>query len=369
MRILSLLFVVLSTTAFTECPQGANYGGFGYKVTNGAGFPMCTVTNSNDTGTGSLRDCLATAQKNGGGHIVFDPSVARYDIYPKLPPLAVPPHSYLDAADQQVTLWGDGAAVIDTSRGILNIYASDVAVNNIAVRNSPNDGIHLAPQAGSDIHDIALDHISATGNADGGIDITGTVFGSTGNILSDIVVQRSFVAGSGRYCQKKTCTGLCPCGGGTLFKYGATNGSFYANYYFANLERCPLISSVGYPAGTVADIRYSICAYTAHDAMSVRENASANIIGNFFVGGDDAKIWPPAFVYYGGGNHDGDTPASQYLLTTQIPVNDPGIALPESVALNAGVVVNGQRSAVDACYLALPNPTFDSLKASTCDAL
>ena len=41
----------------------------------------------------------------------------------------------------------------------------------------------------------------------------------------------AIVVASGRSCAK----GLC--GGASLFKYGATNGSFYANYFFANLER------------------------------------------------------------------------------------------------------------------------------------
>jgi hypothetical protein len=311
------------------------------------------VTNSTDAGAGSLRDALAQAERAGGGTIRFAVSDAG-DIHPG-PNLIVPPNTTIDATGSHITLWGGNESFSD---GVLDVWNSNVIVIGLRVRDARNDGIQVAPKnaQGQDIANIVIDRCSVTGSADGGIDVTGY----HGQAISRITIMRSFIAGSGRYCVK----GLC--GGGSLFKYRASAGSYYANFFFANLERTPEISATGSRALVVADLRYNLVEATQSSAMSVRNGASANIIGNFFAGARaGARLWPPAQAFFGGGNMDQNTDANPAdHLAAPLPVPAPPAAVSLQKVLGAGAV---PRDAIDTCYLNLPAPSFSNFRTAPCD--
>jgi WD40 repeat protein len=346
-----------SSTTSTTTPRGGGqpgaYPGFGSLTTGGQGHPTFVVTNSTDAGAGSLRDALAQAERAGGGSIRFKVSDAG-DIHPG-PNLSVPPNTTLDATGSHITLWGGNENYSD---GVLNVWNSNIILIGLRVRDARNDGIQVAPKNAlrQDIANIVIDRCSVTGSADGGIDVTG----HDGHAVSGITIMRSFIAGSGRYCFK----GLC--GGGSLFKYGASTASYYANFFFANVERAPEISGPGRPGPVVADLRYNLVQATQSSAMSVRGGARANIIGNFFADAHDgARLWPPAQAYFGGGNTDqnpGTTPADH--LSAPLPVPAPPAAFSLAQALGAGAV---PRDAIDTCYLHLPAPSFSNFRAARCD--
>lgn len=312
------------------------------------------VTNSTDAGAGSLRDALARADRAGGGIIHFAVSDSG-DIHPG-PNLIVPPNTTVDATGSHITLWGGNENFRD---GVLDVWNSNVIVIGLRVRDARNDGIQVAPKnaAGQDIANIVIDQCSVTRSADGGIDVTG----HDGHTVSGLTIMRSFVAGSGRYCRK----GLC--GGGSLFKYGASGGSYYANFFFGNLERTPEISGAGSSIPVVADLSGNLVEATQSSAISVRSGASANITGNFFADPrDGARLWPPAQAYFGGGNTDQNTdvnPAEH--LSAPLPVPAAPAMFSRADALGAGAV---PRDEVDTCYLGVPAPSFSKLQAAPCDA-
>ena len=311
------------------------------------------MTNSTDSGAGSLRDALAQAGRAGGGMIRFAVSDAG-DIHPG-PNLIVPPNTTIDATGSHITLWGGNESFSD---GVLDVWNSNVIVIGLRVRDARNDGIQVAPKnaQGQDIANIVIDRCSVTGSADGGIDVTG----HDGHTVSGITIMRSFIAGNGRYCVK----GLC--GGGSLFKYGASAGSYYANVFFSNLQRTPEISGAGSQAPVVADLRYNLVQATQSSAMSVRAQASANIIGNFFADTrDGARLWPPAQAYFGDGKTDqnpGTDPTDH--LADPLPVPAPPGTFSLAQVLQAGAV---PRDAIDSCYRRLPVFSFSTFRAAPCD--
>jgi hypothetical protein len=346
-----------ASTTTTTMPDDGPLGpfpGFGHGATGGAGHPVFTVTNATDAGPGSLRDALAQAARAGGGVIHF-PVAETFDISPG-PKLVVPANTTIDARGSHVTLWGGNESFSD---GVLNVWNSNVIIAGLRVRNGRNDGIQVAPKnpLGQDISDIVIDHCSVTRSADGGIDVTGR----GGHTVSNITIMRTFIAGSGRHCYK----GLC--GGGSLFKYGATRGSYYANYFFSNLERAPLISAAGSLVPVVADLCFNIAAWTQSSSMSIRTGASGNVIGNVFVGPrDGARLWLPATAYFGGGNTDQNPAGAPDHLAAPVPVPAPPSPSLARDAANAGAQ---PLDAIDACYMSLPAPSFASFVTASCDTL
>ena len=339
-----------STTTTTALPvQGGGYPGFGSATTGGKGYPGITVTSSADSGAGSLRDALARAEAAGGGIIRFGVSDAG-DIHPG-PNLIVPANTTIDATGSNITLWGGDEG---SKNGVLNVWNSNVIVIGLRVRNALNDGIQVEPRA-EDISSIVIDRCSVTGSADGGIDVSG----HGKHTVSGVTIMRNFVAGSGLPCRK----GLC--GGGSLFTDGALDGSYYANFFLSNVERTPLVAGYSGPMPVVADLRYNLVEATQSSAMSVRDGASANIVGNFFVGAQDgARLWLPARAYFAGGNTDQnpDSTATDHLAAA-LGVPAPPDASSLQDAQGAGAV---PRDAVDTCYVSLPDPSFAVFRAATC---
>jgi WD40 repeat protein len=341
------------TTGSGGAPLGP-YPGFGFATTGGQGHAVLTVTNAADSGPGSLRDALAAAKSAGGAVVRFAVAGAA-NIHPTSP-LVVPANTTIDAVGVGVTIWGGGEG---GGRGLLDVCQSNVIVAGLAIRDALNDGIQIEPRdsATGNIANIVVDRCSITNSADGGIDVTG----HGGRTVSDVTLIGNYIAGSGRYCYK----GLC--GGGSLFKYGATNGSYYANFFDDNLERTPLISGSGSPVPVVADLRYNVTRGTQSSAMSVRDGASANVVGNWFLDPrDGAMVWTSGHAFFDGGNTDqntGTTAAARHLAAA-LPV--PALPVPpaEDDVMRAG---GTPRDAVDQCYVALPTHSFSVFNKATCD--
>ncbi len=338
------------------------YPGFGNATTGGQGHSTFTVSTSADTGAGSFRDALAQAKSAGGGIIRF--ALTDSDIRPGSP-LKVPANTTINAIGSGVTLWGGGEG---GGEGILDVFEGNVIIAGLSIRNAVNDGIQVAPKS-SPAHSIAnivIDRCSITNSSDGGIDVTGR----NGLTVSNITLIRNYIAGSGRICMKRSADGsyhASLCGGGSLFKYGATNGSYYANFFDDNLERAPLVSGSGSPVPVVADLRYNVARGTQSSSMSVRETASANIVGNWFLDAKDgAMVWSGSHAYFDGGNTDQNTGSSAAGRHLAAPMPVPAIpaAFSEADALAAGAA---PRDPIDVCYVALAVHTFSSFGAATCD--
>jgi hypothetical protein len=320
-----------------ETTPGA-YPGFGYQTTGGQGFPTYTVTSLAPAGPGTLGDALGKAQHSGGGIIEFGVSGG---IAPAAN-VTVPANTSVDgttAPGGGITIWGEQTG---GGGGTLQVWYSNVIVRGLRIRNSANDGIQVAPKGVGvgDISRIVIDHCSVTNSGDGGIDITGY----RGHLLSDITLIGNYVAGSGRSCYKGRC------GGGTLFKYGATNGGFYYNFYDKVLERTPAISGEGSTQPVIADIRYNVVGGTyTSSSMQVYTGAFANVVTNYFLNPPRDAIHA---ARWGGhvfliGNADPDLPAGDDTPEQAVPF-PPDPMTEADILADAGAP---PRDPIDVCYI------------------
>lgn len=237
--------------------------GFGADTQGGEGQKVFTVTRPDDAGSGSLRDAIADANRHGGtirfqrpmnieirDSLTLDGSRITLD--------------GLSAGDEGVTIWADR---LPRSRGNLVIEGSHIIVRGLRIRNG-GDGIQIRNGA----HHILIDRVTVTAPGDGGIDITQ---GS-----HDVTVQRCYIAGAG-------IPGEAGGGGAMLIKYGGTtNISVYRNYFHNNLRRCPTAEG----EGTFVDIRNNVVSHSAETHIQLRDGASANVIGNVFLGGKRTAV-------------------------------------------------------------------------------
>jgi hypothetical protein len=130
------------------------------------------VTNTNDTGPGSLRqeiisangDVMATA-------ITFDPNVfpATINLATRLPALTDPGDS-VDGAGLGVVLDGFGVSDSPSVPGVgIRIKASNITITGLIIKNFPNDGIRVEPLvvAGSTVTGVLISNNSVQDNLDG----------------------------------------------------------------------------------------------------------------------------------------------------------------------------------------------------------
>jgi hypothetical protein len=317
------------------------YPGFGFKTTGGSGRPTFTVTTLADAGTGSLRDALSQAARDGGtirfavgGGIHLESG------------LDVPGRTTIDGSSAPapgITLWGARAGAAGT--GVLNLYESNVVLRGLRIRDGMNDGVHISARRRRAIMDVVVEHCSITNNRDGGIDITGR----EGLPVTDVTLLANYIAGNGGPC----ATGRC--GGGSLAKGGATRLSYYFNFWDKNLRRTPTVSG----ADAIADVRWNVDRATVQGNIQVRDGARANLVGNTF---EDARGRAAAVERWGGLAHVDETPSD---VTTRRAISElpvPGVPRPRTAAVvmrEAGAL---PRDALDTFFVDTAT-TFDQLKA------
>lgn len=146
----------LTTTAPTTVPGDidgllARRMGFGGKVTGGAGGVVCEVTSLEDSGPGSLRECVQN----------LGPVWVRFSVSGE-----IRLRSELELGSN-MTLDGRGASI--TIIGELVLAGVDnVVVHNLKVTDSPEDAIQI--REGST--NVWLDHLDLSDSVDGLVDIT-----------------------------------------------------------------------------------------------------------------------------------------------------------------------------------------------------
>ncbi len=225
------------TTTPTVTGSGA-FEGFGSSVTGGTGGTIVTVTNLNNSGSGSLRDAL-----NGSNRIVQFAVAGTINL-----------SSAITVSGKNVTIDGFSAP----SPGITLTSASDtlilsgnssgpdatgsnIIVRGLRFRNSAGDGIQIAYNA----HDIVVDHNSLSASGDGEVDITEGAYNVTVsyNILS-----------------KNNGPGP------SLLTTAASKVSYHHNIYYGGMDRNPILtathsryySSGPDYTGVLADVRYNV---------------------------------------------------------------------------------------------------------------
>lgn len=247
------------------------YEGFGAVTKGGRGKQIVHVKNLNAKGPGSLYAAIGSNRR-----IVFDVGGTiddfRWDS-----------SDGSDMAVSNLTIDGStapapGITLNNNNNGNALSFQDgchDIIVTGIRVRNAGNDGLSVV-----NAHDILFDHVSSSGNVDGGLDITAGSF--------NITVQWSIF---GKVASSSS--------GPMLIAYTPTkNISIHHNLFNSRGSstegaRNPLVhSSNGEPVGMMADIRNNIiwnwgnskkdpcCGYGYGTGLD--HGATANIINNFY---------------------------------------------------------------------------------------
>jgi hypothetical protein len=127
------------------------------------------------------------------------------------------------------------------------------------------------------------------------------------------------------------------------------------------------VSGSGSSVPVVADVRGNASRGTTHSAMSVREGASANFVGNFFLDvADGVRVWSGGHAFLGGGDVDQNSSPPSDAYVPELPV--PG--LPATFSLDDALAAGAQpRDAIDTCYVGVPIHTFWAFQAAPCAGL
>ena len=171
-----------SAVSATIPNTGPARSGWGSTTMGGYGQTVYHVTNTNDSGAGSLRSGLSA----GNRHIVFDVGGTWH------------PASRLVLAGANVTIDGStapspGVTIEDYSLRLEGSAVHDVIITNIRSRNPTSDSEPDNITIKNGVYNVVLDHVSTDSPSDGNIDITG-VSGSPGTGSHDITVQFSILS-------------------------------------------------------------------------------------------------------------------------------------------------------------------------------
>lgn len=262
--------------------------GFGRNATGGSSKPSFTVTNYNESGTGSIRQALINAKNAGGGYIFFCiPSGTKGEIT-LLSPLEVPANTTLNAAGYNITLWGNR---IPSGKGVIAINSSNVIVKGFKIRNSNGDGIQIAAKTSS-IRDIIVEQNTITNSKDGGIDITGcggALYPNNCSVLSKVsyvTIATNYLAANGS-CTDINCTQNVGTrdGGSSLNKYNVDHISFHYNFFDKNLRRNPEVDGGSSTYFAYTDIRYNLVR-SPHEkyAFKFKSSSKGNLYSNYLEG-------------------------------------------------------------------------------------
>jgi hypothetical protein len=379
---------------------GANIGGL-YK-------PTVTVTNTNDTGAGSLREALAA----GNRYIYFDASLAGATIsLTSEVPIDIPLSDSETDTMLSANITIDGSSLstpvsiknpgTSSSKDVLSFetgssyagHGHNVVIHNIRFIDTGGNGVNHLGQPGDEggwggtdgvfgvqdttqgAYKVLIDHCSFVACADGGVDYS--------NYAHNMTIQYSLLADSPNK--------------GSLIKAGARRVSFYRNILTENFERFPTARSqsttdadsggVSFPneAGCI-DVRNNIIHawsdgngaqrwYGTIDDDAPREMPSiGNAISNLFIPGplsdasralvlrDGNKCHWDGNWFYGdagpiGQHTDGGDPGNFYL--------DPPLAVADPIDLHLGYTISTWDSATVRDSLqyscgASPNTAVDS---------
>ena len=265
--IIFTLAITLAVSGYAQSTGDASstYEGFGSNVTGGAGGTVVTVTNLNDSGSGSLRQAAT-----GSNRIVQFAVAGTIN-------LASP----VRVTGTNVTIDGlsapsPGITISSASNGFVisgnpsgpDATGSNILVRGLRFRNVAEDAI----QIGYNAHDIVIDHNSLAGSGDGEVDVTEGAYNVT--ISNNILAKNN---GSGA----------------SLLATGASRVSYHDNIFYGNDARNPKMdasysrfySSGPQHTGTLADFRYnitwnySIGTYMFSDSSATSQ---ANVVSNLY---------------------------------------------------------------------------------------
>lgn len=254
MLVFAFLALLLPSTLALLAFPGAE--GFGRNAIGGRQGTVYTVTNLDDSGTGSLRDAVSKPDRiivfAVGGLIKIKERLVvskRISILGQTAP-------------------GDGITVYGNGWSFSN--ADDAIVRYIRIRmgksgTSGKDAITIAEGS-----NMIFDHVSVSWGRD-------ETFSISGSDVGNITIQNSII---GQGLQTHSCGGL--------IQTAVGNGiSLFRNLYIDNKTRNPKVKGTNEFTNNVVYNWGGGGGYIAGDSSEVSE---ANIIGNYFISGPDTSV-------------------------------------------------------------------------------
>lgn len=274
--------VVVTPPEPLSLPAFPGAEGFGTETIGGRGGVVIKVTNTNDSGAGSLRDALENVSGprivvfDTGGLITLSESIRITD-------------PYVTIAGQ--TAPGDGIAIRSAP---LVVATHDVIIRNLRFRvgdladgsdPTSRDGITISTSGGnSDVYNVVVDHSSVAW----GVDENVSTWSSSNNgfITHDVTIQRSITgeALNDSIHVDEGTSGTAPHSMGALLGRDGYNISFHHNLLAHNHDRNPRISGI-IGAEVVNNVIYNWGDGPAK--ISGDENV-VHVINNYFKPGQDS---------------------------------------------------------------------------------
>lgn len=280
MRFLIAFFIAFTVSAQTITLTNADIKAFytaeghGKVATGGRGLGVFQVTNTNNTGTGSLRQAILNATSAGGGTIIFRVG------------------GTTNWAGEMVTIEGDNITIAGETApgdgfaihdGGIEIAADNIIIRHIRVRHgdsgpSGDDAIRVGgnntgePGAST----IMLDHLSISWGGDENF----SVYTAGTRTVTDVTLQNSIISESFGAGARK---------GALIYNFGGDNSitdvSFIRNYFAHNYQRN--IRSSLPSVMTVEYINNWVYGYFSGFRFAPRNDA--DLIGNIWEDGYDTQ--------------------------------------------------------------------------------
>jgi hypothetical protein len=208
--------------------------GFGKSTSGGRGKNIYVVTNTNDSGPGSLREKLESSQLSGGGIIVFATS------------------GYINL-QTPLNVYGNTTIAGETSPGGICIRLSDVWIreSNVIVRyikfrpgpNSPAGTDGLKIRTSFSVNNFIIDHCSLSHAKDENFNTS-----VTGDVVNDFVTNWTL-----QYCMLYHSYGS-----GNALIGNQKNGSVYKNYFSNEAFRSPITADCECSHETINNIIHGV---------------------------------------------------------------------------------------------------------------
>lgn len=266
-RIIFSLWVFFTSTAYAQEPLLAFPGaeGFGRFAVGGRGGSVCIVTNLNDSGNGSLRNCLSSGNRT----IVFEVG----GIIRLQSRLIVPAFTTIagqTAPGGGITIYGNGLAYHTN-----NVITRHIRIRMGRVGDSGKDAVAIAEG-----HDMIWDHVSISWGRDGNFDVNP----SSGKTISNLTVQNSIIA---QGLQTHST-------GGLLVAQGA---SILRTLYINNHTRNPKARNTTQFVNNVV-YNWTVAAYILGDTEG---RSDGYLAGNYFIAGPNSSggtLKDPTVAYH-----------------------------------------------------------------------
>lgn len=244
------------------------FEGFGENVTGGTGYNVVNVTNTNNSGSGSLRAALEGASNRIVRFTISGTINLSSALYITGANITVDGFS---APSPGITITSIGDAFIVSGNaygGPDTTHGYNIAIQGLRLRNTGGDSFQIAYNA----HDIVVDHVSINANGDGAVDVTEGAYNVT---VSNSIVSNSI--GNGPF----------------LLAFDSDHVSYHHNIMYGNGDRNP-IPSAGHvrnyssgPArtGLLADTRYNLIWQYSIGSYVMSENGAVgthNVVGNLY---------------------------------------------------------------------------------------